>query len=274
MTEAGPLPENGPALVAGVQLPAGQRIYGWDDDVADIEIPLAWVTDRPMAEAADAFLALSAAHAETGLVPVLLSRDPQMGEQVSGEAFMLGGGADVGLIDAMSAETILAQGWDTGQDSLDPTLAEVRAPFRLEFPGLAEAESSQLPEAALRAAVATHQPAFLGLIAAHRPADVPAAVGWTGFGVDSPASQEARCLSIAAVLRSWETRFGARPLRIGSDMILRVLVERPPTTFEAAIRVAAEHLAFGDEYGSYSGQPISELAAELVGKPVWHFWWD
>lgn len=274
MTEDGRLPEDGPALIAGIQLPAGQRIYGWDDDVTDIEIPLGWVTDSPVADAGDTWLALSAAHAETGLVPVLLSRDPQMREEISGEAFMLGGGADVGLIGTKSAETILARGWDTGADSLDPYLAEVRAPFALEFPGLAEAERVRLPDAALRAAVATHQPAFLGLVVARRPADAPAAVGWTGFGVDSPASPQARCLEVAAVLRSWETRFGARPLRIGSDMILRVLVERPPSTFEAAIRVAAEHIAFGDEYGRYSGQPISELAAELVGKPVWHFWWD
>jgi hypothetical protein len=29
--------------------------------------------------------------------------------------------------------------------------------------------------------------------------------------------------------------------------------------------VAAEHLALADEYGRYSGQPLRELAAELVG---------
>ena len=235
-----PLPEDGPAEVAGVSLPAGQRIYGWMDDGADIEIPAAWVTSEPMADAGEAWLALSAAHAETGLVPVLLSRAGNM-EGISGEAFMLCG---------------------------------AQAPFGLEFPGLAPAEDARLPDARLRAAVAAYQPAFLGLVAAGRPADVPAAAGWTGFGVDSPGSADARCLEVSAVLRSWETRFGARPLRIGSDMILRVLVERPPSTFEAAIRVAAEHLAFGDEYGRYSGQPISELAADLVGAPVWHFWWD
>ncbi len=273
MTEDVPLPEDGPALIASVQLPAGRRIYGWHDDVTDIERPLAWVTDHPLADAGFTWLALSAAHAETGLVPVLLSRADQMGEEVTGEAFMLGGGADTGLIDTKSAETILAEGWDSGED-FDSYLAEERAPFGPEFPGLAAAEGSRLPETALRAAVATHQPAFLGLVAARRPADVPAAVGWTGFGVDRPATPDARCLEVSAVLRSWETRFGARPLRLGSDMILRVLVERPPSTFEAAIRVAAEHVAFGDEYGRYSGQPISELAADLVGKPVWHFWWD
>lgn len=273
MTEDGRLPEDGPAVIAGVQLPAGRRIHGWEDDVTDITVPLAWVTDQPMDDAGDAWLALYAAEDTGGLVPVLLSRDAAA-EEVSGEAFALGGGADTGLLDAMSAATILAGRWDTGEDSLGPDLAQVRSPFGLEFPGLAEAEQGRLPEATLRAAVATHQPAFLGLVVAPRPADVPAAVGWTGFGADSPGTPQARCLEVATVLRSWETRFGARPLRIGSDMILRVLVERPPSTFEAAIRVAAEHVAFGDEYGRYSGEPISELAAELVGKPVWHFWWD
>jgi len=273
MTEV-PLPVDGPALVADVQLPAGQRIYGWEDDVTDVGIPLAWVTARPMTDAGNAWLALSAAHAETGLVPVLLYRARQMGEEVSGEAFMLGGGADVGLVDTMSAETILKRGWDTGDDFLDPYLAQTRAPFGLEFPGLAEAERGRLPEATLRAAVAAHQPAFLGLVAAPRPADVPATVGWTGFGIDWPGTAEARSLQISTVLRSWETRFGARPLRIGSNMILRVLVERPPSTFGAAIRVAAEHLAFADECNGRSGYSVSDLAADLVGKPVWHFWWD
>lgn len=78
----------------------------------------------------------------------------------------------------------------------------------------------------------------------------------------------------AAAGTAVKTRFGARPLRIGSDMILRVLVERPPATVNAVTQVAAEHVAFADEYGRYSGQPLHELAAELVRKPIWHFWWD
>jgi hypothetical protein len=41
-----------------------------------------------------------------------------------------------------------------------------------------------------------------------------------------------------------------------------------------ALGVTAEHFAFADEYGSYSGQPIRDLAAELVVQPAWHFWWD
>ena len=182
-----PLPEDGPAEIAGVSLPAGQRIYGWMEDGADIEIPAAWVTSEPMADAGDAWLALSAAHAETGLVPVLLSRAGNM-EGISGEAFMLCGVQDIALIDTKSPEGILAEGWDIGEGVLDSYLAETRAPFGLEFPGLAPAEDARLPDARLRAAVAAYQPAFLGLVAAGRPADVPAAAGWTGFGVDGPGS--------------------------------------------------------------------------------------
>jgi len=41
-----PLPEDGPAEIAGVSLPAGQRLYGWDKDVTDIERPLSWRARR------------------------------------------------------------------------------------------------------------------------------------------------------------------------------------------------------------------------------------
>jgi len=257
-----------------VPLPAGQRIYGWDEDSGDIESPAAWVTSRPMADAGYAWLALSDAHPLTGLVPVLLSRADNM-EGISGEAFMCSGPKDVGLIDSMSAAAVLAMGWDIDdEDDFNAYMAQKRAPFGREFPGLAPPQQELLPMAELHHAVATEQSAFLALVAARRAADVPAAVGWTGFGVDAPGSPEARCLEVATVLRSWQARFGARPLRIGSDMILRVLVERPPGTLKAATQVAAEHLAFADEYGRYSGQPIRDLAAELLGQPIWHFWWD
>jgi len=61
---------------------------------------------------------------------------------------------------------------------------------------------------------------------------------------------------------------------MGRDCILRILVERPLATLEAAIAVAAEHIAFADEYGKHAGQSVRELAADLVGQPAWRFWWD
>lgn len=273
MTEV-PLPVDGPALVAGIELPAGQRIYGWDDDVTDVGIPLAWVTVRPMTDAGNAWLALSAAHAKTGLVPVLLSRAGGMND-VSGEAFGLSGTEDISLIDSMSPEEVLAAHWDLSEwEEFNAYEAGWRAPFGAEFPGLAPAGRKPLDSARLRSAVAMEDRTFLALVAVGRPADVPAAIGWSVFGADSPGRPDAISLEISTVLRSWETRFGARPLRIGSDAILRVLVDRPPSTLEAATAVAAEHLAFADECNGRSGYSVCDLAADLVGKPVWHFWWD
>jgi hypothetical protein len=275
------LPEDGAAVVAGIALPAGQKIYGmgagqpsfYEDayDPAVSGAPVAWVTSAPMADAGDAWLALSAAHQETGLVPVLLSRAWNMSDDISGDAFGLWGPEDVGLIDAIDPRMVLASGWDLVEEEYqDPYLL----PYRGRFPGLAPSQQTRLSDGALREAVSTEQPAFLGLVPANCPADVPAAVGWSVFGTDRPGGAQARSLQIAAVLRSWESRFGARLLRLGSDSILRILVGQPPATLEDALAVAAEHLAFADEYGRYAGQPIRELAAELIRQPIWHFWWD
>ena len=284
MTEDVSLPEDGPARIGPVSLPAGQRIYGMpvplsirqQVGIADnSQQAVAWVTSRPMADAGDAWLALCQAHPRTGLVPVLLSSVGHVSQgSITGEAFGFLGAQDVSLIDSMSAQAVLAAGWDMGEDYLDPDLADERAPFGAEFPGLAPAEERRLPEAMLREAVAAEGPAFLGLVAARRPADIPAVVGWSMFGSDMPWSPHARSLEIAAVLRSWEARFGARPLRIGSDSILRVLVERPPGTLEAAAGVAAEHFAFADQCADGSAYTVRDLAELLVGEPVWQFWWD
>jgi hypothetical protein len=279
------LPEDGPATIAGVQLPAGERIYGWSYQISvrdgrpfprsvRSQTPAAWVTSRPMADAGDAFLALSGAHARTGLVPVLFS--PSRGaDTASAGAFGVHGREDLSLLDAMSAQAVLAGYWEVDPEEFaELDMADQRAPFGPDFPGLAPAEQTRLSEDRLRSAAASEEPAFLALVVAGRPADVPAAVGWSVFGSDSPGRPDARSLQISTVLRSWETRFGARPLRIGGDSILRVLVERPPSTLETATALAAEHLAFADECDGRNGYSVSRLARILVGKPVWQFWWD
>jgi hypothetical protein len=74
------------------------------------------------------------------------------------------------------------------------------------------------------------------------------------------------------VLRSWEDRFGARLLEVGSADIM-LLVSRPPQTLEAAQRIADEHFAFADE--AHNGPRwISEIARTIVNNPFWDFWWD
>jgi uncharacterized protein DUF4253 len=127
-------------------------------------------------------------------------------------------------------------GGEGGDDEDHAVLAEARAPFGRRFPGLAPPSDSCLGPAEMEQAIVS--------------------------------------LELATVLRSWEERFGARLLRIGSDAKLKVLVERPPRTLEDAWPIAAEHWAFADECGGAGLRDIAAIAASLVNAPIWTFWWD
>ena len=102
---------------------------------------------------------------------------------------------------------------------------------------------------------------------AQRQADVLACLGWQG-AVNSRLTAD-----ITAVLRSWEDRFGARLMEVGFADI-RLLVSRPPCTLEAALPIAAEHVAFSEE--AHGGLPpaVGEIARAIVANPFWDFWWD
>jgi uncharacterized protein DUF4253 len=258
-------------------LPEGRRQYTEDDHQL-----VAWATVDPMPDPGPAWLALSAAHAGTSLVPVLLQPPSPVPEGGEPPYFGFCHAVDVALLDQTSAAAVLAANWTS--EAEDATAAAGRAPFDDQFPGLAPAGTQPRPEAELRHALSALPPAYLGLVSADRPADVPAIVGWSVFGVDfydpddDAPDQEfyppgARSLQIGAVLRSWEDRFGARLLRIGGDAVLHVLVERPPRTLEPAWHVAAELHAFADEVTGTDGT-VSSIAAHLVGTPIWQFWWD
>lgn len=260
------LPEEGPAQVGPLTLPPGRRQYSVDDGQL-----VAWVTVEKMPDAGRAWLALSAAHSATGLVPVLLQEDrPDRRPDGWEPYFGFFHPADATLLDRISAGDVIATAWDRWIGS---TQARYTAPFGRRFPGLAPAEKTHLPAVELQRAAAALAPAHLGLVAASRPADVPATVGWSVFGVDE-LGPAARSLEISAVLRSWESRFGARLLRIGADATLVVLVERPPQTLELARQVAAEHCAFGDEVDGKASYTVESVAVGLVGTPIWTFWWD
>ena len=271
--DKGILPENGTAQVGSVALPVGQRVYAEKGEL------VAWVTAEPLPDAGAIWSQLSEAHAETGLIPITLA-PPQRADVaatgVCGEDFGFWFPTDVSALERTSAETVLAAGWYVSagewEDESD-YLVPARAPFGQDFPGLAPAGDTRLPATVLELEVAMQPPAHLGLVAARRPADLPAVVGWSVFGVDEPGPG-ARSLQVSAVLRSWATRYGARPLRIGNDAVLRVLVERPPRTYDAARRVAAEHLAFADECNGRNGYLVAELGAALIDAPIWSFWWD
>ena len=163
---------------------------------------------------------------------------------------------------------MLAAGWadsmpdeeEQEDEETQAYFAAALAPFTIRFPGLAPPRQERLSTARVRDALAALDPARVGLVAASRPADVLPLIGWGGAinRYDSP-------LPIAAVLRSWEARFGARLLEVGFAEI-RLLVERPPDSITAAQAV-----------GGHTGQAlttIAEIAPALVNAPIWSFWWD
>ncbi|MFD9336701.1 DUF4253 domain-containing protein [Streptomyces sp. NPDC060028] len=154
--------------------------------------------------------------------------------------------------------------------------AELIAPFGRDWPGPAAAPTAELDP---QAAAGTLAPDLvrdgclpsprLALVPAGRGADVLAVIGWGG-----PANHETDTARIAAVLRSWEDRFGARVLALGFDE-LHLSVAAPPRTLAEALPVAAEHFAFcPDNVWQGSGSIRAYAEEALTGNDHWAFWWD
>jgi hypothetical protein len=279
----GRLPGAGPLRIGSVTLPAGVHIvsgYGMGQ-------PVAWATIQPVPEPGKIWAALSAAHPQTGLVPFLLEGtdpdDPGSTQRPWDEG-EFADPADLAELDRLDAEALLESWWNwqleplgEGQDE-DPGDILVRLPFSRQFPGLAPAETTPRDPRELEVALSwSERPARIGLAVADRPADVLARIGWLGAANGHPTP-----LPITAVLRSWEERFGARLLQIGFDRI-RLLVERPPRTADAALRLAAEQHVFCDECQHGESEmgtvlpglgTVPGLALCVLSAPAWTFWWD
>jgi hypothetical protein len=141
------------------------------------------------------------------------------------------------------------------------------APFGRKFPGLAPAEDTPLDPRELDEILGSLPARRIGLAPANRPADVLPLIGWSGA-----TNRYRNSLPIAAVLRSWEDRFGARLLEVGFDD-LSVLASRPPRTTQHAQRLAAEQWTVSDECGP-GLTDIAAITAQLLTSPIWRFWWD
>lgn len=264
------LPDDGEVRLGPVALPAGRRHRTSEEPGAG---PVAWVTDKRVPDAGRLWWALSDLHAQTGLVPFLEADWVGIGGE-----FPFFSSFDVAELEHLSAADVLSDLWpgpssypadDREQGVPDsPDDAAWRLPFGLEFPGLARGEEARLSHDVLAAAVDSWGDAHIGLAVAARPADVLPVIGWMATDMEQPDA-----LEMAAVLRSWEDRFGARLLQLGSGGEMWLLVERPPRTVDAALALAAEHLAFSHESQDGS-RSVRELAAALAGAPTWRLWWD
>ena len=189
----------------------------------------------------------------------------------------------------------LREGWDPGPvladvERRDPASvlaarypsgcvhhADCLVPFGATFPGCAPATAGRSllrPDEVVATAVdeaelvAEHQ---LALVPVSRPADVPAALGWSGTAGSWDGWDDVAAVS--AVLRSWEDRFGALLVRMGRAT-LELSVAAPPWERSECLAIAAEHYAFCDD--TYAGNPgtLRDYANLLRGSSRWSFWWD
>ncbi|GGS24006.1 hypothetical protein GCM10010252_73990 [Streptomyces aureoverticillatus] len=232
--------------------------------------PVLWVSDDPLpeAEAGSRWGELLRRHRETGLWPLLLGALADSGGASlrpwhNGELEPTSPTA----LDEVDPAELCAAGWQEVSDELEPV------PYP-SWPGMAPAaEPAEAPESravaimgnadGVRAVLAGsgHGP-YLGLTAARDSAGAIAACGW---------QPEAGAETVAALVRSWERRFGVRLCSLGFDT-LGLTVGWPPHTREHARRLAAEHFAFCPDLAQL--HDFDDYAAALVDAPVWTLWWD
>jgi hypothetical protein len=80
-------------------------------------------------------------------------------------------------------------------------------------------------------------------------------------------------LDMSTVLRSWELRFDAYLVDLGTDT-MTLAVGRPPRDLASATAIAAEHYAFCPDNIDQGVGSIREYADSLVNESAWPFWWD
>ncbi len=257
-------------------LPPGRIVRALDDRSGR---PALWMSDGPASEGlwAQAY----ADRSRSGLWPLFLEplrNDEGYRPWESGElAFKWSTPAD-----RHDPASLLA-GWWANYTNYDPdydpltNAAErhaVTAPYGTQWPGLAPGREPAAGPDAMALQYAAHllsqDPSLrLGLVAADRGADALTAAGWTG-----PLNYTNDTGQIAAIMRSWEDRFGARVVGVGfAD--LYVSVAAPPATLDEALPVAAEHFAFCPD-NIWQGHPhtLTGYASRLAGTNTWEFWWD
>jgi hypothetical protein len=269
-----------------VKLPAGRLVRPNLDALrlgptpTTVARPAYWLTEQPAT--ATLWRRLHAEHARSGLWPLLLQGfydDPQR-PWVAGEVDP----EPVGAINGYDPAAFLATMWTSWVELAQRAAAEEGgvcdfhelAPFGRAWPGLAPAgaplEDPGVVADRYAGLLADGTPR-LGLVAADRSADALAVSGWLG-----PCNYVQRTAPLAAVVRSWEDRFGVRVVGIGFDT-LHLSVAAPPATREHALQVAAEHFAFctdnvfSDLIG-FAPNPLAAYAEQIRGEQSWAFWWD
>jgi len=256
----GVLPNCGPTRQGSIVLPPGRRIFGWNDDA-----PRLWATSEPVPDAGRVWRELTGLSGETGLVPIVLAFLDGGHEGRPWDEGELEKPNDLASVGSVAATTVLAENWSGNlpddEEEFDEDAAAEVAPFGLRFPGLAPRQNHSLADAEAAQALNLIGSARIGLVPASRPADVLALIGHDTVNRDSDPRP------LAAVLRSWEDRFGATLLEVGFAHI-RLLAQRPPRALPDAQAVAAELWAMCDEFWPAGTMTLGRSAAARLVPPA------
>lgn len=230
----------------GVHLPALRRAYVLASDLT------VW-TLQPATEPLASWRRLRRVHDRTGLWPFLAGS--QLVERLRQDAITDHDPTAVRRGLAMDAGAWLAE--------------------RATLAGAPDPASVQVdPIALARAAAAEPQVAFtsrdtvIGLIQARHGWEVPGLLSWNGaVNADVDAAHH------VAVLHHWQQRYGAELVTLATDQI-ELLVPRPPQNPVTVAQVAIELLGYCPDLAIQDADAVDSLAAEVVPRRTWSFWWD
>jgi hypothetical protein len=257
--QKGTLPPERGGAIAGISLPDGRLYSPEDADGPRGEDPVIWASTAPVRRVAETWARLAAAFPETGIWPVVI--DAIYGFDGFGDYLIdlpRGRHTEVGAI--------LRKGWNSSVNFDEEYPDESVAPFSKQFPGLAAPTPGARPTSLDR--LVAQLDGHLGLVAVNRPADILDTIGWMGA-----ANYDGDPLDMSTVLRSWEARFDAYMVGLGTDTIT-LAVGRPARDLASATAIAVEHMAFCPDNIEQGAGSLRDYAPTLVNAEHWGFWWD
>ncbi|MFF5208920.1 DUF4253 domain-containing protein [Streptosporangium sp. NPDC000396] len=257
--------DGGEGRTLSTQLPPGDVVWpdpGYARFIIDNR-PAFWLSD--VAVPGELWAGLRAEHERSGLWPVLLedSVQPWSTGQIAPDA--------VTEIDNYHVAAFMAEVWSDWIEKAHVDQLTLLEPFGPQCPGPAAAGKLAADPGVVAdwyAGMVAERRTPLGLVAAERGADALAVMGWQGA-----LNHNEWMVPLAAVVRSWEDRFGARLVGMGFNT-LDLSVAAPPVTQEHALHVAAEHWTFCPDSVIYSAGTLIDYAEQIMGRNAWSFWWD
>ncbi|GAB96988.1 hypothetical protein BJY21_002045 [Kineosphaera limosa] len=255
----GALPADGATSVAGVEVPAGRALVVPGPSGRSI-----WAAPEHLTDPWPVVGQLQRAFPETGLWPLLTFGAAWGDCGYPWSPHALFGMPDDEVVPD-DGGSILYRRWRANYGDSE-YLDEYELPM-LPWPGLVTPTQPGTERVVdpVGGSRAWSEDGQLMLVPAARPADAFRIVGTDGYN-DYPPPAET-----VAILRSWEDRYGALPLRFCGDRLV-LGIRRPPRTVEEARAAVIEMQSFSMD--AFNTDDWPEAFEAMRGNPYWEFWWD